>query len=371
MSRPRRRGRAGAHDRDKTGSGAEAFSDEFGDDEFLDDEFGDDELEDDEFEDEFAERWYRRPFYPPAPPKLPPPAHGLKVRKAGATWWGQRWIAALEAMSARYANRLPRGRGYARAGRVHDLVVRSGTVRARVTGSRRAPYVVTLRVAALPPEAWATATTEMAKQAVFSARLLAGEMPAEIDEAFRPAGASLFPVARRDLMTRCSCPDVANPCKHVAAVLYVLGEAFDRDPFLLFELRGRAKGKVLDALRRARAPARTGDARERRAGRARAAPAADIDAVPALLLEPSAAAAYETARAPLGEARFRIAAPAAHAGVLRALGAPASWAHVESMLRSLGPAYEAAGGLACRLALAPDAPTPKPAPTQRATSRGG
>lgn len=363
MSR-RRRARIDAEDLRADEFEAEVFDD----DELGDDAFGDDELEDDGPDDEYlADRWYRRPFYPPARPKRPPPTHGLKVRKIGATWWGQRWIAALEAMSSRYANRLARGRGYARAGRVHDPVVRSGTVRARVTGSRRAPYAVTLRVTALPREAWTTATAEMAKQAVFSARLLAGEMPEEIDEAFRAAGASLFPVARRELATRCTCPDIANPCKHVAAVLYVLGEAFDKDPFLLFELRGRAKGQMLDALRRARAAAGSGGgARGPRGGRGRAAPPADRDAVPAVVLEPSAAEAFEKARAPLGEMRFRIAAPGAHAAVLGALGTPASWAHADSMLQLLGPAYEAASSLARRLALAPEGR----APTARAMPRG-
>jgi len=357
-------------DADEFGAG-EFEAEAFDEDALEDGEADDDEIADDEFDDKDEDvsygRWYGRPFYPPAPPKLPPPAHGLKVRKIGGTWWGRRWIAALEAMSSRYANRLARGRGYARAGRVHDLVVRSGAVRARVTGSRRAPYAVTLRVAALPRAAWTTATQEMAKQAVFSVGLLAGEMPAEIDEAFRPAGASLFPVARRELVTRCTCPDVANPCKHVAAVLYVLGEAFDKDPFLLFELRGRAKDDVLDALRQARAAAGSGSRpRARRGGRRRAGPAVYTDGVPAVLLDASAAEAYEEARAPLGEPRFRIAAPTAHAGVLRALGAPASWAHADSILQFLGPAYEAASSLARRLALAPE----EPAPTRRTRPRG-
>ncbi len=335
------------------------------DDEADADEFDEDELDDEDGEVSYG-RWSDRPFYPHAPRKLPPPPHGLKVRKVGTTWWGRRWIGALEAMSSRYANRLARGRGYARAGRVHDLVIRSGTVRARVTGSRRAPYAVTLRVAALPRAAWATATGEMAKRAAFSAALLAGEMPTDIDEAFHPAGASLFPAARRELVTRCSCPDVANPCKHVAAVLYVLGEAFDRDPFLIFELRGRAKDDVLEGLRRARATAaKGGHPRGGHGGRERAGTLLEIDAAPSVLLGASAAEAYEQARAPLGAPRFRIAAPPAHAGVLRVLGAPASWGHSDPLLRLLGPAYEAASTLARRLALAPEEPTPP----RRATPR--
>ena len=294
----------------------------------------------------------RRPevhAYPPPAKKLPPPAHGIKVKEVGATWWGRRWIEALERLSAQYANRMARGRTYARAGRVHDLVVGVGSVRARVTGSRRTPYVVTFKIAALPPATWAKAVEEMAKQALFSAQLLAGDMPA----AFRRAGASLFPSTRRDLATDCSCPDVANPCKHVAATHCVLGEAFDKDPFLLFELRGRAKADVLNSLRRARAAAAGGPAPRAAAAAGRAAPRAAVLAlIPTVSLDRAAAESYDRARAPLAGLRFRIEAPAAHAVTLRGLGPPASWSLAESVAELLGPAYEAAGSLARELALA-------------------
>ena len=289
--------------------------------------------------------WERGTWYPPSAKKLPPPAHGIKVKKMGATWWGQRWIEALERLSAQYANRVARGRTYARAGRVHDLVVSVGSVRARVTGSRRTPYVVTFKIAALSPATWSKAVEEMAKQALFSAQLLAGEMPAEIDEAFRRAGASLFPSTRRDLATDCTCPDVANPCKHVAATHYVLGEAFDKDPFLLFELRGRAKADVLDALRRARAAG----------GPASRAAVAAIN--PTVSLDRAAAEGYDRERVPLAGLRFRIEAPAAHAATLRGLGPPALWSLAESVVELLGPAYEAASRLAREMALAGEEPT--------------
>lgn len=71
-----------------------------------------------------------------APPKRPPPPRGIRMKKAGATWWGQRWIEALEAMSGGYSGRLGRGKTYARAGRVHDLAIGAGRVTAKVTGSR-------------------------------------------------------------------------------------------------------------------------------------------------------------------------------------------------------------------------------------------
>ena len=89
-------------------------------------------------------RWDRWGWYQPTP-KKPPPEHGIKVKKTGTTWWGQRWIAALERMSAGYSNRRSRGRTYAHAGRTHDLVVKAGQVTAKVTRSRPTPYTVTMR----------------------------------------------------------------------------------------------------------------------------------------------------------------------------------------------------------------------------------
>ncbi len=300
---------------------------------------------------EYWEPWDDHGWYPPAPPKQPPPARGIKVKKIGATWWGQRWIEALEQLSWEYANRLARGRTYARAGRVYDLGIASGTVTARVTGSRATPYRVTLRLRALSAAAWTKAMAAMAGEAIFAAQLLAGEMPRDVDNAFRAAGASLFPLKPDDLETECSCPDWANPCKHIAAVHYVLGEAFDRDPFLLFELRGRPRRQVLDALRRLRAGATAGAAAQGRAAKRTAA-------VATVSLDKAAAAAFEQLRAPLAALRFRIEAPAVHAVVLRQLGAPPSWSLRESPAEVLRQVYEAGGALARRLALAGDSVPP-------------
>ena len=78
----------------------------------------------------------------------------------------------------------------------------------------------------------------LSQQVIFTAKLLAGEMPQDIEQAFTDAGLSLFPAQSKDLDTECSCPDWSNPCKHIAAVYYLLGEEFDRNPFLIFKLRG-------------------------------------------------------------------------------------------------------------------------------------
>ncbi len=170
----------------------------------------------------------------------------------GLTWWGQRWIDALESLGAVYANRLPRGRTYARKGTVQDLTVDAGTVTARVQGSRARPYRVQLQLPAFDDGTWEAITTALAARVRLSADLLDARMPEDIDEVLAECGVSLFPTAR-ELTTRCSCPDIANPCKHVAAVHYVLAQTFDADPFLLTTLRGRDRDALLAGLRAQRA----------------------------------------------------------------------------------------------------------------------
>jgi len=304
-------------------------------------------------------RWSRWSPYPQPAPKRAPPARGIKVKRIGATWWGVRWTEALERLSSNYSNRLARGRTYARAGRVHDLEVEPGKVTARVTGSRATPYKVTLRIALLEAAAWEKAIGEMARQALFAAELLAGQMPKEIDNAFRAARRSLFPATAKDLQTDCSCPDWANPCKHVAATHYVLGEAFDKDPFLLFELRGRGKDEVLGALRKLRAGA---DGAADAAGAA----APGSGGIPTVSLAGRDPAEFERRRGRAGNPHFRIEPPASPAALLRQLGAPPSWSLDETPAEVLAPLYQAAGALARDLALRPaDEDAPASAPPRR------
>ncbi len=149
--------------------------------------------------------------------------------------------------------RLARGRRYARAGQVLDLDVRPGEVGARVQGSRRQPYQVRVVTPTIALEDWLRVEQAMATRAVFLAKLLAGEMPRDIEEAFAEARLSLFPSSGDDISADCSCPDWANPCKHIAAVYYLLAEAFDDDPFLIFRWRGRDRDELLaDVLARPR-----------------------------------------------------------------------------------------------------------------------
>lgn len=270
--------------------------------------------------------------------KRPPPAHGIKIARTGTTWWGARWIEALTQLGANYASRLARGKTYARTGRTHDFVVGPGGATAQVTGSRDTPYVVRIALAQLDDETWTRAIAAMAAEARFAAELLAGEMPRSIDEAFRTAGASLFPAKEADLSTSCSCPDWANPCKHVAATHYVLGDALDRDPFLLFELRGRSRAEVLEALGRLRSASKQ---------KRRAAP---VDP-PTTSLRKSKPEAWDAWRAPPPDLAFSMAPPATSGALLRQLGKPASWRTPETPADLLTPTIRAASERARKIAL--------------------
>ena len=175
------------------------------------------------------------------PPSRPRDAKGgiraaSKRGRFGESWWARRWIEVLESFDI--GSRLGRGRSYARRGQVLSIDISKGMVEAAVQGSRPQPYQVNIKVRPLMPSEWKRLAAELSREAIFAAKLLAGEMPHDIERAFTSAGLSLFPASGREIATACSCPDWSNPCKHVAAVYYLIGEAFDRDPFLIFRLRG-------------------------------------------------------------------------------------------------------------------------------------
>jgi uncharacterized Zn finger protein len=300
-------------------------------------------------------RWDRWTQYTRGP-KKPPPEHGIKMKKAGTTWWGQHWIEALEHVLGGDSGRLARGRSYARAGRVHDLVVEGGEAAAKVTGSRPKPYRTTIELVQLTDAAWAAAISAMAGKAQFAAELLAGEMPRDIDDAFRAAKKSLFPRRRSDLATSCSCPDDGDPCKHIAATHYILGEAMDRDPFLLFELRGRTKAQVLEALRAARGGGEpTAPPSKKRKPNKKEAAARPETAVPRLSLGKVEASEYDRLRGELPSLHFSFDAPVAHGSVLRQLGSPAAW-QGESPEAALAPLIQRAAAAARRIAMAEPLP---------------
>ena len=188
-------------------------------------------------------------FFPPSKPRKA--AGGIKARSKrgpiGEQWWSRRFIDVLESFGMQ--SRLTRGRNYARSGQVLSLDIGTGRVVAQVQGSRIKPYKVTLTVDPLTKPQWRAVEQALAARAVFRARLLAGEMPAEIEEIFTGCGTPLFPRSARDLVMACSCPDWEVPCKHLAAVCYVLAEDFDVDPFGMLAWRGKGREDLLAALR--------------------------------------------------------------------------------------------------------------------------
>jgi uncharacterized Zn finger protein len=169
----------------------------------------------------------------------------------GETWWSQRFIALLESFGV--GSRLQRGRNYARRGQVIELEVEPGIVLAKVQGSRYTPYRVRLRVKQLSEQQWRRVEKAMAARALELAQLLAGEMPAGIEEVFAACKLTLFPRSAGELKASCTCPDWENPCKHIAAAYYILAERFDEDPFLIFAWRGREREELLGHLRARRA----------------------------------------------------------------------------------------------------------------------
>jgi uncharacterized Zn finger protein len=175
----------------------------------------------------------------------------------GSTWWSRRFVAVLESLSM--GGRLTRGRTYARKGQVLELGVRPGVVTSTVQGSRPQPYQVSIGFAVLPEEAWQAVESALASQALYRAQLLAGELPGELEQLFADAGAPLFPASQRELSMRCTCPDVAVPCKHIAATFYLLAERFDDDPFELLLWRGRSRADLLADLAAGAAPDAGGD----------------------------------------------------------------------------------------------------------------
>ncbi|HEY0733394.1 MAG TPA: SWIM zinc finger family protein [Herpetosiphonaceae bacterium] len=273
----------------------------------------DDEFEDEDEYDEYDEDEYEAydDFWLYEPSQPIPVVDGIKAKSRkgafGSSWWAKRWIGVLETFG--YGSRLQRGKTYARQGQVVSIDLAVGRVKAKVQGSRSTPYTVSLKITPLSDGEWSRAIDAMAQQAVFAATLLNGEMPQEIEEAFTAAGVALFPTSERDIETQCSCPDYMNPCKHIAAVYYLLGERFDDDPFLIFHLRGRTRAQLIEVLRSRRA-AMLGNAANQ--------PSAEVESAPPL------ADLLDTFYAPgpdLASITVSIAAPEVEAGLLRQMGA--------------------------------------------------
>ncbi|WP_433269346.1 SWIM zinc finger family protein [Actinosynnema sp. CS-041913] len=176
------------------------------------------------------------------------------------TWWSRRFIEVLESFGM--GGRLARGRTYARSGQVMSLSLSTSLVVALVAGSRPEPYRARVGVRKFSDDDWRRIEHALADRAVFAAKLLAGEMPPEIEDVFAELGLALFPETLREMSMDCTCPDWEVPCKHLAATCYLLAESFDTDPFEILAWRGRSREDLLDRLRELRDPIPADESRE-------------------------------------------------------------------------------------------------------------
>ncbi len=267
--------------------------------------------------------------YPPSRPRKA--EGGIKARSKrgaiGEQWWSRRFIDVLESFGMQ--SRLTRGRNYARSGQVLGFDIAAGEVSAQVQGSRVKPYQVRLQVRPLSARQWRRVEEALAARAIFRARLLAGEMPAEIEQVFADCGTPLFPQTAGDLEMTCSCPDWEVPCKHLAAVCYVLAEAFDDDPFAMLAWRGKSRADLLAALRRL-------------TGRSQAKQGAGSRAVIDVADPPLAECIERFWSTPLSPARLRALPPVTAAPadlLLRSFEPPLFQIRGQDLLSLLQPAY--------------------------------
>jgi uncharacterized Zn finger protein len=169
------------------------------------------------------------------------------MSKFSRTWWGQEFIQALENISD--AGRLSRGRAYVSNGKMTSFGIKDGIVAATVRGSINAYfgvykeplYITTIEFQPISAAKWAAAIALIASRASLISRLLLNEIPSNIEDSFTTLGLNLLPHGEKDFNAQCSCPDYGNPCKHIAGVYYRVAAELDRDPFLLFELRGLSR----------------------------------------------------------------------------------------------------------------------------------
>ncbi len=266
----------------------------------------------------------------------------------GHSWWAKRWNAVLAGYDI--GERLSRGRTYARRGQVESVKITKGSVGAVVHGSY--VYRVAIGIRTLRPAQWKAVADGIFARPATAARLLAGQMPDDIEDVFKSNGLGLFPDAG-DLDTDCTCPDWSNPCKHIAAVYLLLGEEFDRDPFLIFRLRGIERGELLEMA--GLGAAAVADKRQRRTGRKRAGRAAGPPRAVPLAADPlkfwgrgaEEEEEEEEGALPGGEL-VDAAVPAVPAAAVKQLGSFPFWRGEDNFISSMEEIYRGASEIGVR-----------------------
>ncbi|MEI7694339.1 MAG: SWIM zinc finger family protein [Chlorobium sp.] len=262
--------------------------------------------------------WYKRPTL--STPRAV--TGGIKAQNKrgafGQTWWGKQWITTLESFDI--SDRITRGKSYARKGQVTDLVITAKKgVAAKVQGSRVRPYKVSISLTPYSKEQKELLAQKLTAKPIYIAQLLSGEMPENLGRILKNSGLSLFPAKYYDLTTTCSCPDYSNPCKHIAAVFYLMAEAFDQDPFLLFTLRGVDKEEFLKKI-----------------GYKRQASEEEEVAIPEPL--PSQHGAFWDST-PLPEPSFIHTSPAVNAAMVKRLGSIPYWRSTNNFINAMEVTY--------------------------------
>ncbi|MGV8125122.1 MAG: SWIM zinc finger family protein [Candidatus Xenobiia bacterium LiM19] len=250
----------------------------------------------------------------------------------GESWWAQRWIDVLE--SFHMGARLGRGKTYARKGQVLSITIDKGLITAEVQGSRPKPYKVEMKVKTLSLEVKKKLLKEIGESILFAVKLHSGEMPKELEETFLSSGLPLFPQKYSEMKTDCSCPDWSDPCKHIAAVCYLLAEEFDRDPFLIVKLRGLDRDELISVSGRAGTDAGSPGStlfQEEEAPR-------EERVIP---LSSDSSAFWGSAEG-TGAFTFNTAAPSLHAHTVRRLGKFPFWRGAGNLIDIMDSVYRAA-----------------------------
>jgi uncharacterized Zn finger protein len=310
-------------------------------------------------------------YYEPSRPKEV--KGGIKAKskrgKFGENWWARRWIEVLESFNI--GARLTRGKSYARRGQVLSIKIETGLVRAKVQGSSSTPYSVTIKIRTLTGSEWDLLAKKLAQKPIFAAKLLAGEMPEELESVFMEAGLSLFPEKIDDLDTDCSCPDWSVPCKHIAAVYYLMAEEFDRYPFLLFKLRGVDMDDFMSVLGHAEPEEEVKLGAEMKAGAELEPPSSKARTAPLPVLEEGEAYTLSPEPLPLDldtfwgkvfertekemETLSKAHIPSAPAALPKSLGKFPFWRGEEDLLDELEEIYRQASPVGMRVFLGEEA----------------
>ena len=172
----------------------------------------------------------------------------VRRRTFGRTWWGNAWIEALNRLGSVFSNRLPRGYRYALNGAVKKIEIKNGEVYALVQGRMPSPYKVRIKLKHFSKMQKTKISKLINEEPIISAKLLSSEMPSELEELLQKEGISILPRKTSEFELSCSCPDWAVPCKHISAVFYILANEIDKNPFILFELRGIKPEDILQGI---------------------------------------------------------------------------------------------------------------------------